>query len=79
MAAECHRQVRKHMQSVIRPGILMTDMCEQLENLNRKLVQENGLKVRTAARLPRPGAVPGGGAQMLPQVGHHGGPEGGVR
>jgi len=39
VAAECHRQVRKHMQSVIKPGILMTDMCEQLENLNRKLVQ----------------------------------------
>ena len=30
-AAECHRQVRKHMQSVIKPGMLMTDMCEQLE------------------------------------------------
>ena len=29
-AAECHRQVRKHMQSVIRPGILMEDMCNQL-------------------------------------------------
>ena len=47
-AAECHRQVRKHMQSVIKPGILMTDMCEQLENLNRTLVQENGLKAGIA-------------------------------
>jgi len=47
-AAECHRQVRKHMQSVIRPGILMEDMCNQLENLNRKLVQENGLKAGIA-------------------------------
>ena len=25
-AAECHRQVRKHMESVIKPGILMQDM-----------------------------------------------------
>ncbi len=48
VAAECHRQVRKHMQSVIKPGILMTDMCEQLENLNRQLVQENGLKAGIA-------------------------------
>ena len=24
------------MQSVIKPGILMTDMCEELENLNRR-------------------------------------------
>ena len=48
VAAECHRQVRKHMQSVIRPGILMEDMCNQLENLNRKLVQENGLKAGIA-------------------------------
>lgn len=48
LAAECHRQVRKHMQSVIKPGMLMTDMCEQLENLNRTLVQENGLKAGIA-------------------------------
>jgi len=47
-AAECHRQVRKHMQTIVKPGILMTDMCEQLENLNRKLVQENGLKAGIA-------------------------------
>ena len=47
-AAECHRQVRKHMQSVIRPGILMEDMCNQLEDLNRRLVQENGLKAGIA-------------------------------
>ncbi|KAL3900265.1 MAG: hypothetical protein SGPRY_012491, partial [Prymnesium sp.] len=32
------------MQTVVKPGILMTEMCEELENLNRKLVQENGLK-----------------------------------
>ena len=47
-AAECHRQVRNHMQSVIRPGILMEDMCTQLEDLNRRLVQENGLKAGIA-------------------------------
>ena len=48
LAAECHRQVRKHMQATIKPGMLMTDICEELENLNRKLVQENGLKAGIA-------------------------------
>jgi len=42
-AAECHRQVRAHAQSFIKPGIKLIDMCERLEELNRKLVQEAGL------------------------------------
>lgn len=42
-AAECHRQVRKWAQSVIRPGIKLFDLCEKLENLNRYLVKESGL------------------------------------
>eukprot|EP00300_Choanocystis_sp_HF-7_P005865 c14324_g1_i2.p1 GENE.c14324_g1_i2~~c14324_g1_i2.p1 ORF type:complete len:335 (+),score=80.94 c14324_g1_i2:27-1007(+) len=42
-AAECHRQVRHHMHRVIKPGIRLIDMCEELENLNRKLVGEDGL------------------------------------
>jgi methionine aminopeptidase len=41
--AEVHRQVRKFMQSYIKPGLLMTDICETLEGLSRKLVKENGL------------------------------------
>jgi len=47
-AAECHRQVRKYMQSVMVPGRLMTEICEELEDLNRQLVQENGLKAGIA-------------------------------
>jgi methionine aminopeptidase type II len=47
-AAECHRQVRKHMQSVIKPGVVLADMCEELENLNRTLVEENGLRAGIA-------------------------------
>lgn len=43
-AAEVHRQVRKYAQSLIRPGIKLIDMCEKLENMNRTLVQENGLQ-----------------------------------
>jgi methionyl aminopeptidase len=42
-AAEVHRQVRRYAQSIAKPGILMTDLCEKLEGMNRKLVQENGL------------------------------------
>ena len=43
-AAEVHRQVRRYAQSFIKPGIKLTDMCEQLEEMNRKLVNENGLE-----------------------------------
>jgi methionyl aminopeptidase len=47
-AAEVHRQVRKYAQTIIKPGIRLIDMCEQIENLNRKLVEENGLKAGIA-------------------------------
>jgi methionyl aminopeptidase len=43
-AAEVHRQVRHYTQSFIQPGILLTDMCERIEECNRKLVKENGLQ-----------------------------------
>ncbi len=43
-AAEVHRQVRRYAQSFIKPGIKLTDMCEQLEECNRRLVKENGLQ-----------------------------------
>jgi methionyl aminopeptidase len=42
-AAECHRNVRKWVQSYVRPGVKLVDVCERLEDLNRYLVQENGL------------------------------------
>ncbi|KAI3888531.1 hypothetical protein MKW92_035060 [Papaver armeniacum] len=47
-AAEVHRQVRKYMRSIIKPGILMIDMCETLENTVRKLISENGLQAGIA-------------------------------
>jgi methionyl aminopeptidase len=48
MAAEVHRQVRAHAQSFIKPGIKLIDMCEQLEECNRRLVKESGLKAGIA-------------------------------
>ncbi len=42
-AAEVHRQVRKHMKTVIKPGIKLFDMCEELENTVRTLIEANGL------------------------------------
>jgi methionyl aminopeptidase len=38
------RQVRSYCQSFIKPGIKLADMCETLENTNRKLMKENGFK-----------------------------------
>ena len=42
-AAEVHREVRKYAQRIIRPGIKLVDMCEAIEETNRKLVGERGL------------------------------------
>jgi hypothetical protein len=50
VAAWCvvtYRQVRRYAQSFIQPGIKLVDMCEKLEECNRRLVKENGLQVRT--------------------------------
>ena len=48
LAAECHRQTRKYVQSYIKPGMSMIDICERLEDTNRKLIAENGLKAGLA-------------------------------
>lgn len=42
-AAEVHRQVRQYMQKKIKPGILLFDMCEELESYSRALVEASGL------------------------------------
>ncbi|QCE10101.1 methionyl aminopeptidase [Vigna unguiculata] len=47
-AAEVHRQVRKYMKGIIKPGMLMTDLCETLENTVRKLISEDGLQAGIA-------------------------------
>ena len=41
--AEVHRTVRKYVQTYIRPGMSMIDICERLENKTRQLVVENGV------------------------------------
>ena len=38
-AAEVHRTVRKWAQSRIRPGLKLAEFCEELENMNRRLVK----------------------------------------
>lgn len=47
-AAEVHRQVRKYIRNYVKPGIKMIDLCETLENMVRKLIQENGLQAGIA-------------------------------
>jgi methionyl aminopeptidase len=42
--AEVHRQVRSYAQSLCKPGIKLADLCAQLEDKNRELVQEAGLE-----------------------------------
>ncbi|PKU67597.1 Methionine aminopeptidase 2B [Dendrobium catenatum] len=43
-AAEVHRQVRNYIRSILKPGILMFELCETLENMVRKLIKESGLQ-----------------------------------
>ena len=43
-AAECHRQVRKSAQPLMRPGIKLIDLCQHIEETNRRLVQASGLE-----------------------------------
>jgi len=43
-ASEAHRQVRQWTQTWIKPGIKLIDMCDKIEEMNRKLIQESGLK-----------------------------------
>ena len=48
-AAEVHRTVRQHMMAhVIKPGVPMIEMCETLEDLVRKLIDEKGLEAGIA-------------------------------
>lgn len=42
-AAEVHRQVRKHAQRIIRPGKKIMDICNEIEETNRRLIEASGL------------------------------------
>ena len=47
-AAEAHRQTRQHIQKWAKPGMTMIQICEELENTARRLINENGLKAGLA-------------------------------
>jgi len=47
-AAEVHRQTRKHAQRWIKPGMKLMDICNEIENTNRKLIEANGLETGIA-------------------------------
>ncbi|KAI8011934.1 ATPase 4, plasma membrane-type [Camellia lanceoleosa] len=47
-AAEVHHQVRKYIKGILKPGMLMIDLCETLENTVRKLIWENSLQAGIA-------------------------------
>ncbi|ORY00633.1 peptidase M24A, methionine aminopeptidase [Basidiobolus meristosporus CBS 931.73] len=43
-ASEVHRQVRKYIKKVAKPGMSMIEICETIENGTRALIEENGLE-----------------------------------
>ena len=40
-AAECHKQIRKYAQSIIKPGIKLIDMCKKIETMLRFITNQN--------------------------------------
>jgi len=48
LAAEAHRQTRQYIQRWVKPGMKMIDICEELENTARRLINENGLEAGLA-------------------------------
>jgi len=42
-AAEVHRQTRKHAQKFIKPGMKIMDICNEIEETNRRLIEASGL------------------------------------
>ena len=48
LAAEAHRRTRNHIRNWIKPGMTMIEICEELETVARRLINENGLKAGLA-------------------------------
>ncbi|XP_064604781.1 methionine aminopeptidase 2-like [Liolophura sinensis] len=44
LASEAHRQTRQYIQKYIQPGMTMIHICETLEGIARKLINEKGLE-----------------------------------
>lgn len=45
IAAEAHRQTRHYIRrDIIKPGVKLIDLCNNLENTARRLIKENGLE-----------------------------------
>ena len=42
-AAEVHRQTRKYAQKIIRPGVKIMDICNEIEASNMRLIEANGI------------------------------------
>ena len=43
-AAECHRQVRKYAQQIIKPGMKLIDICNEIEAANRRISEANKIE-----------------------------------
>ncbi|MCL4141784.1 UNVERIFIED_CONTAM: hypothetical protein GTU68_035455, partial [Idotea baltica] len=48
IGAEVHRTTRKYFQQWVQPGMTTTEMCNMIEDMNRKLIKEDGLKAGLA-------------------------------
>ena len=47
-AAEVHRQTRRYAQPFIQPGMKLMDICNRIEENNRRLIEANGIQAGIA-------------------------------
>jgi len=66
-AAECHRQVRKHAQQFIRPGRKIMDICNEIEDTNRRLIEAN--KIEQGIAFPTGASINECAAHWTPNLG----------
>jgi methionyl aminopeptidase len=43
-----HRRTRAHIRQWIKPGLTMLEICQELEDTSRKMIEEDGLKAGLA-------------------------------
>ncbi|KAK7067604.1 Methionine aminopeptidase 2, partial [Halocaridina rubra] len=48
IGAEVHRTTRQYFQANVKPGMTMIEICNMIEETNRKLIKEDGLKAGLA-------------------------------
>jgi methionyl aminopeptidase len=66
-AAECHRQVRRYAQSIIRPGVSYLEIVKNIEDAARRLIKAN--KIEAGMAFPCGSSINNCAAHFAPNLG----------